>query len=391
MKNYKKIFFFSMMSVMSAIILLTLIELILRIDGRYADIAHQKLESSNTIWERPKSSKEYFLHPDLKVKIPVFFDQHGLRYKKKIRESYEKNIFETVGIFGDSFIENRRILYNHNLTYYLNKYDENKLYLNFGVDGYGLGQEYQRYKNYKNQLKMNHVIYVFSINDLANFFDNKLFKISKNGKNFVLKNVYDEDLILHKIFKIIGKLHIVYFIFDLNYKFKNIHYSSNQIKLNYKNKFLNKGIKNFKNREKNNSFLLTQDFKLKELDDEMLKSIIDFNTVLNTWKNEVEKTGGKFEIYVLPNKETRVLIKKILELNSIKHQVNYFKTNNENQIFKNYQIFFKYDGHLNEFGNLSMFYDIISNQKINTKKNLNLFAINEIEKINKYYNQNKIN
>ena len=60
-------------------------------------------------------------------------------------------------------------------------------------------------------------------------------------------------------------------------------------------------------------------------------------------------------------------------------------------LFKNYQIFFKYDGHLNEFGNLSMFYDIISNQKINTKKNLNLFAINEIEKINKYYNQNKIN
>ena len=49
-----------MMGFVSTIILLISIELILRIDGRYADIANQKLETSNTIWERPKSSKNIF-------------------------------------------------------------------------------------------------------------------------------------------------------------------------------------------------------------------------------------------------------------------------------------------------------------------------------------------
>ena len=55
-----------------------------------------------------------------------------------------KKIYMKLLNFGDSFIENRRILYSYNLTHYLNEYDQNKLYLNFGVDGYGLGQEYQR-------------------------------------------------------------------------------------------------------------------------------------------------------------------------------------------------------------------------------------------------------
>ena len=36
-----------------------------------------------------------------------------------------------------------------------------------------------------------------------------------------------------------------------------------------------------------------------------------------------------------------------------------------------------------------MFYDIILNQKTNTKKNLELYVNNEVEKINQYYTQNK--
>ena len=135
----------------------------------------------------------------------------------------------------------------------------------------------------------------------------------------------------------------------MNYKFKNITYNLNQIKLNYKNKFLNQGIRDFKSREKNDSFLLTQDFKFEELENKMLKTITDFNIVLNAWKNEVEKTGGKFEIYVLPTKDTRILINKILSKNPTKHKIKYFKTNKENQIFEKYQTFFKYDGHLNEY------------------------------------------
>ena len=117
----------------SSLLILIFFEIFLRIDGRYQGQANTKINASETIWTRYNNSTEYHIHPDLKNKIEIKFDKFGARESLVKKE----NEIMTLGFFGDSMTENRRIENKFTFTEILNQNASDGKIYNFGVDGFG--------------------------------------------------------------------------------------------------------------------------------------------------------------------------------------------------------------------------------------------------------------
>lgn len=155
-----------------------LFELGLRLTGAYAELAEQELQPSPAIWERPRNAVERHVHPDLKVAIPVVYDDDGVRNHDDEATSAKKNI---VGFFGDSFTENRRVEARFGVVGLLDDLAGGRYRMvNFGVDAYGLDQSYLRYLKYRD-LDIRTVVYVLCENDLRNLYETGLTQLADDG------------------------------------------------------------------------------------------------------------------------------------------------------------------------------------------------------------------
>ena len=76
---------------------LFLIEVILRIDGRYHDLASHKLVYSRAIWERPVDTVQFSKHLDLNVLIEIRTDADGVRNHSEIPTDRKRNIIGFLG------------------------------------------------------------------------------------------------------------------------------------------------------------------------------------------------------------------------------------------------------------------------------------------------------
>ena len=90
-----------------------------------------------------------------------------------------------IGVFGDSFVENVGTDAPYSLTepldYLLNQSGQRFNVLNFGVYGYGPGQSFLHYENFRYVNELDYVLYLYCYNDISNVGERRLFHLDETG------------------------------------------------------------------------------------------------------------------------------------------------------------------------------------------------------------------
>jgi hypothetical protein len=308
----------------------------LRMEGRYRDLASQMLIPSPAIYDRPANQIEFDVHPDLNVVTEIRFDRDGVRNHSEPSTRDKRNI---IGFFGDSFVENRRIEDSFSFTSLLDAAARpGARVVNYGVDGYGLDQEYLRYKKYEKH-DIRDVVYVFCENDLRNLYETGLTEITPSDI------VFGEPRINY-FSRFIGRLRLTYLVISAYYQLDAF------IDLIRSRKWQEKSVESLWMKE---DFMtryhdqyadtITTDFLSHEPSASTLRLSNKFLVLLDKWKREVEAFDRTFTVLVLPWKLEDEVATKLLHnfKGSVIHSIDFFK-DCENCRFKN-------DGHWNEYGN----------------------------------------
>ena len=85
----------------------------------------------------------------------------GARSHRPISKKPAAGQYRTL-FFGESFIQGSRVPQHETPTHYINQAFANIEAVNFGVDGYGMGQAFLRFRTVKGKLDFHHVVLVFA-------------------------------------------------------------------------------------------------------------------------------------------------------------------------------------------------------------------------------------
>ena len=156
----------------------------------------RRVPDGQRIWKPPAGSHYRMRQPDTGRLHLVMHNNLGARQHRDFdQESLDGAI--NLAFFGDSFTENLSMPVQYSfhavLDFLLNANAPRKTnaqsrshfnVLNFGVDGYGPGQEYRHYQDLPPKLKaaVDHVFYVFFSNDVRQVSTNGLYSLDDAGK-----------------------------------------------------------------------------------------------------------------------------------------------------------------------------------------------------------------
>lgn len=327
----------------SILIGLTIFEFSLRIHGRYTSQVSQSVGGVDTIWTRSANSEEFSVHPSLGKKLTLKYDQYGSRVTEPVRDLKST----VVGLFGDSFTENRYIENKFTLTTILNDIVDGTSFLNFGVDGFGLEQSYAHYLKKRDILKFDKVFYIVCWNDLRNTYEVQLFDRKKMSDGFsVLKtNIVDVPWYI----KMASKIHITYLLIEGYYKgisTAEVQVEQFAYRLGYR---FSKGRTDHRTRfhDEYADSILNRVISGKESENDEL--IVDhFKATLNKWRSDVESSGAEFYVVVLPTEIARKMAKAIKLKGYLQLAGNEAFNELSGRPWK-----FENDNHWNEYGNLA--------------------------------------
>ena len=323
---------------------LAIAEIFLLIDGRYYDQVSLQIKEVNTkkIWSREKNSKDTRKHPDLGYEIDIVFDEKGARKSDFVMEKKEA----IVGVFGDSFAENRRIENEYTFTEILNGVNKSTHFVNFGVDGYSLEQSFQHWIDKKSLIEMDIVFYLFCSND---FEDNYLSQIFNREEMTRGRAINQADIDIPFLVIIASKFHLTYLFIESYYKFKSIAISQDKLINQLARRFTLANV-DFRNRQFNEVVNdLTKDLLEDKPNSITNSEALHFKLTLQEWKRQVENNGGKFIVLILPREIDSIVSKKLIpeNINSIN-----LAEYNVPKVTKETSWNFSADGHWNEYGNL---------------------------------------
>jgi hypothetical protein len=297
--------------------------------GRYNDVVNPTY-SADLIWERPKSTTEFQDHPDLYFPIPIKFDRSGVRNDGPIETENKKNIY---AFFGDSYTENRRVQSEFSFTEILGDLLPGVSVVNYGVDGYGLDQEYLRYKKFSHH-DIKRVFYVFCENDFRNLYETHLVDLTEDNKLVFLKPRRNW------VIDLVAKFRITYLIIEAYYKLRGLADEADR------NLHFTYGVPRFHDQYADS---MTQALVSKSYDEKSQLAALrkKFRVLLQQWSNELNHKGIRFDIIVVPWELDDLAAKSLfgdLPLNVL--YLRDFLNGNDNE----YQ--FRNDHHWNEKGNL---------------------------------------
>lgn len=324
------------------------VEGFLRFDGRYSDLVNDNLVRTRAIWDRPANDTQYRKHPDLDYEVKIQFNDFGIRNHQVISlkdvQNYQGKL---IGVFGDSFTENRRVNDEFSFTSLLNEtLKPGYMVLNFGVDGYGLDQSYLKYLDFKERTRLNHVFYIFFANDLRNIYENQLFdfKGDKVGE--------PTDPRINLLIDFVRKFHISYLVLDSYARIKAKVSKDTYEPEKQNKKILSKYSQKQNGRKKRvhdeYADSITNDYLSDTPTEETLLWAKRFRMLLAAWKDEVQSHNTVFTIFVIPTQTTTDLAHKLfgkLYAENTTYLIDYFPEGFNNFTFNN-------DDHWNEWGNL---------------------------------------
>lgn len=323
---------------------LVIAEIFLLMNGRYDDQVSLQIKEVNTkkIWSREKNSKDTRKHPDLGYDIDIVFDEKGARKSDFAMEGKEA----IVGVFGDSFAENRRIENEYTFTEILNGVNKSTHFVNFGVDGYSLEQSFQHWIDKESLIEMDIVFYLFCSNDFADNYMSQIFNREEMARGRAINQV---DIDIPFLVKVASKFHLTYLFVESYYKFKSISISQEKLINQLARRFTPANV-DFRNRQFE-EFIndLTKDLLGGKPNSSTTSEALHFKFTLQEWKRQVENNGGEFIVLILPREIENAVSKKLIPEN-IK-SINLIEYNVP-KVTKETSWNFSADGHWNEYGNL---------------------------------------
>lgn len=372
----------------STFISLLLAEGVLWSADLYSDLANSSLKPSNTVWTRQTNHLDTRRHPDLDHQVEIRFDRWGVRNHSDIDI---QRVDKAIGFFGDSLTENRGLEDKFAVTSYLNQFWGQFHAINFGIAGFGLEQSFQRWMNYKDDIPLSHVVYVFSSNDLRNLYEVQLFELRDSDGELILVNRYTDEESLplkHKIYRALGRLRITYLVMDAYYKTRGRLLDSSE----FVERFLNVGSEVRRQRFHDTyADSMIQEMLSGNPSEQTIEWSRKFSAILEKWKNEVEATGSQFHIAVPPYEVERALFPTLLGDSIGKYRVLVLQGTESVDALKKYSNVFANDDHWNEFGNLAAvesFLRYFSEFSYPFNKSFSEFAYVKALEIEKFYADN---
>ncbi len=363
---------------------LVLLEIFLIKDGRYSHLLSTELYGSNTIWTRYPSTKAFSKHPDTKQKIEIIYNEYSAR--GDIIPSHDIDN-DSIGFFGDSFTENTRIENKFSFVSLLSELSPESTFLNFGVDGYGTSQSFQRWLNIKDTINLDVVVYIFCSNDLRNTYEAKIFDRTLFAKG-ELRNIVPTEVPF--FIKIANHFNITYLVIEAYFKAKSILSVAYKPQITtFNSKLSDKfsiGMKDYKQKfhdEYADSIL--EEYLSDNPSRETLETAEHLKSVVMKWKEMVEMDEGEFVIAVLP-RETEVAASQKLFSNQ---EIIQLKSTVKIEQLDSFPWHFKKDHHWNEYGNLAgaiSFREYFTNQDLlNLAPISNKWIENKKNEILEYY------
>jgi len=236
-------------------------------------------------------------HPDNGNTHLVIYNNHGMRQHRDFLES-DLDEAVNVGFFGDSYTENARLpdpySFTEPLDYLLNLSGRNFNALNFGQDGYGTGQSYIAYQYSELAKHLDHIYYVFCINDIRNIYENDLFYLDDEGllqRNPALESPW--------WIKLISRLHVTYLLQDGYNRLnpgKNAWegFDARILQEKHADKYVRERIRTDRAKSVGRDILGHKE------NDDVKRSLAVFQVILRDWKELATANGASFSIVLLP-------------------------------------------------------------------------------------------
>ena len=179
---------------------------------QYAPLAEAPfVRDPNLLFVREPNRCGFHRHPDTRALLPLCHNSLGLRQHREFSAAdLESSV--NLGFFGDSYVENinmeAQFSFTEPLDYLLNLGGEGGFnVLNFGVHGYGTGQSLLRYELGDLRQTLDHVIYVYSENDLMDDLKHGLFRFDDMGR-------LAREAAAPSRFALLSKLHLSYLVLN---------------------------------------------------------------------------------------------------------------------------------------------------------------------------------
>ena len=260
---------------------------------KYEDVSrydNYQVDASQ-LWSPIPNTYRNRTHPDTGARHAVIYNNFGSRQHRNFDVDALKQA-ENIAFFGDSYTENIRIEAQYSFTevldFLLNLQDERDFnVLNFGVDGYGPGQEFARYLQFPHRDELGHVLYVFCDNDIEDFHNRRLFSLDESG-NLVANDAADTGPLTMAF----GRLHLTHLVRDFAQRLSLPHRLV--------------APEEEQPRERIEPIYLISERIMRRKQegassgDALDDSIAAFQALLSRWKVVVEARGGEFRVVVLP-------------------------------------------------------------------------------------------
>ncbi len=329
---------------------------------RYAGAASNQWVADSDLgyYSRPNHSFQS-ANPDTGERHPVIHNSLGLRMSREpVLPPPDGTTLHA--FFGDSFTENIGLpsatTFTETLHYLQNRDGGKAEVLNFGVDGYGPGQQllaFRRFRQTHPGITLDHVYYLFCGNDLRNLYEARLLSLGADGE-LVQRTLRRQGSTL----KLLRRLYLTYFLLEhgvisrprLQALFgsegtppcennrgsvMDCDFASERKRLRVK---LRKELKADTERLMNGE--LGEDTPAGKL----------FFTVLRRWKEEVEVQGGAFHMLMLPDHGLRGLTEDLLRKKySVISMIAAFRIGYPSA-YQEEEMYFKNDGHWNGLANV---------------------------------------
>ena len=248
---------------------------------KYAPLAEARARfDTMRIWARIPNDRASHLHPDTGSMHTLHHNNLALRQHRNFSPADLAAV--NVGVFGDSFVENRGMDAPYSLTepldYLLNQRGQRFNVLNFGVAGYGTGQSLLHYEHFRYAEDLAYVFYVYYENDLADIVHTALFDLDEAGR-----------LVQHEAIRAswwaarMRRLHLPYLILDLSGRL------SSYVEKRARHEERTRERRREEGREKD------EDFWKRDAE-----HLAIFRGLIRRWKQAVERNGGKFYVVLLP-------------------------------------------------------------------------------------------
>ena len=259
---------------------------------KYRDVAEGRLQPDDMrIFTSSPNMRNWRVHPDTKRRHPFHTNNLGMRQHRNFSDA-DLLSATTVGVFGDSFVRGSYLdapyVFTEPLDYLLNL-DGDFTVLNFGMGGYGPAQSYFSYRSFHARETLDHVLFVyFGGNDLKALVRNRLFDLDDDGR---LRQREARGSAWWVPF--VSGLHLTYLALDATGRL-GPYVSSAAEEL----------------RRRRDIWF----YKAPYVPDDLVEHGLDvLGKLIGRWRDEVEESGGRFFVVLLPTQPDFPRVRPVLE------------------------------------------------------------------------------